>query len=87
MINTNSVGKEWGISGAEKDWNWGFWRKKKLYRDAREKQKHWPEAEKRDKGCRAKAQRYKIDLWGEESLGEEDSQGETLARRIHLREE
>lgn len=31
--------------------------------------------------------KYKIDLWGEESRGEEDSQGETLARRIHLREE
>lgn len=61
--------------------------KEKLHRDARENQKHWPGAEKRDKGCRTKARRCKIDLWREESLGEEDSQREMLARRIHLREE
>lgn len=57
-----------------------------LYRDGCENQKHWPEAEKKGKGRRTKAQRCKIDLWREESLGEEDSQGETLERRIHLRE-
>lgn len=62
-------------------------KKEKLHRDARENQKHWPEAEKRDKGCRTKARRCKIDLWRKESLGEEDSQGEILARRTHLREE
>ena len=62
-------------------------KKEKLHRDARENHEHWPEAEKRDKGCRTKAQRCKIDLQREESLGEEDSQGETLARKIHLREE
>lgn len=42
-----------------------------LHRDGCENQKCWPGAEKKDKGCRTKAQRCRIDLWREESLGEE----------------
>lgn len=42
------------------------WKEEKLHRDARERQKQWPEAEKKGEGCRTEALGCRIDLQSKE---------------------
>jgi len=87
LINMDSVGKEWAISGTKRRTGTeDFEEKKKLHSDAKENQSISLRQRREVKDIEPKHRDARL-IYRKESLGEEDSQGETLARGIQLWEE